>query len=100
MVVEAWEICLNTTSIAMQDVSHRITQWVVLVGGLYSIVYGLTARTFSFHSRAWKPGEERVEFHPQWKHRLLVALGGVVLVFQSLSPRLDLLKKVSILWHR
>ena len=56
---------------------------LILLAAIYSIVYGLTAKTFSFRSRAWRPGDERVEFKPQTRDRLLLVFVGLCLAIVS-----------------
>ena len=53
--------------------------------GIYSIVYGLTAKTFRFRSRSFTL-EEPSEFAPKWQHRALLVFLGVCLVIFSLLP--------------
>ena len=70
-------------------VSSELTRKEILSGaglalGLYSIVHGLIAETLAFRSKAWKPGEEKVEFAPNWKDRLLIVFGGFCVAVVSL----------------
>jgi hypothetical protein len=57
--------------------------------GVYSIVYGLTAKTFSFRSRSFT-FEEPSKFIPKWQHRALVVFSGVCMVIFSLLSLLGL----------
>jgi|HubBroStandDraft_2_1064218.scaffolds.fasta_scaffold895854_2 hypothetical protein len=60
--------------------------------GVYSIVYGLVAKTFSFRSRSFT-FEEPSKFVPRWQDRALVVFGGVVVVIFSL------LQLLGLHWH-
>jgi hypothetical protein len=81
------------TIVAAGELRKELGSGVILVAAIYSIVYGLTAKTFSFRSRAWKPGEERVEFRPQTKDRLLIVFVGLFFVIVSVLS-------LSALWRR
>lgn len=79
--------------VAAVELRRELGSGVILLVAIYSIVYGLTAKTFSFRSRAWKPGEERVAFKPQTKDRLLIVLVGLFFVIVSVLS-------LSALWRR
>jgi hypothetical protein len=79
--------------VAAGDFRKELGSGVILLVAIYSVVYGLTAKTFSFRSRAWKPGEERVEFKPQTKDRLLIVFVGLVFLIVSVLS-------LSALWRR
>jgi hypothetical protein len=68
----------------------RVFPALFLLLGIYSIVHGLMARKFSFRSRGGKIGEERVEFSPRWKDRLLVVFAGLCVAIVSLIEFLGL----------
>ena len=55
-----------------------------LIFAIYIIIYGVTSKSFSFRSKGWRPGEERVEFKPNWRQRLLVVFPGILLAIDSL----------------
>ena len=79
--------------VATVELRRELGSGAILLVAIYSIVYGLTAKTFSFRSRAWKPGEERVAFKPQTKDRLLIVLVGLFFVIVSVLS-------FSALWRR
>ena len=79
--------------VAAVELRRELGSGVILLVAIYSIVYGLTAKTFSFRSRAWKPGEGRVAFKPQTKDRLLIVLVGLFFVIVSVLS-------LSALWRR
>ena len=84
---------MNGTITSTGELRKELGSGVILVAAIYSIVYGLTAKTFSFRSRAWRPGEERVEFKPQTKDRLVIVfLGLLIAIVSGLS--------LSALWRR
>jgi H+/Cl- antiporter ClcA len=64
--------------------------WFGVAAGIYSIAYGLIARQFSFRSRAWWPGQERVKFTPKWYDRTLIVFVGLIVAIVSLCEILGL----------
>ena len=79
--------------VAAVELRKELGSGAMLLIAICSIVYGLAAKTFSFRSRAWKPGEERVAFKPQTKDRLLIVFVGLILVIVSVLS-------LSALWRR
>jgi hypothetical protein len=79
-----------TTSAGLQK---EIVSGFGLAAGIYSIVHGLLAKKFAFRSKAWKPGEEKVEFEPSWKDRLLIVFVGVCVAVVSLYSLVGLTRQ-------
>jgi hypothetical protein len=73
-----------------EGLRKEIISGLFLTAGIYSIVHGLTAEKFAFRSKAWKPGEEKSEFVPGWKDRLLIVFVGIVVGAVSLYSLLTL----------
>ena len=76
-----------------EGLRKEIISGLFLAAGIYSVVHGLTAEKLAFRSKGWKPGEEKREFVPSWKDRLLIVFVGVVVAVSSLYSLLTLARR-------
>jgi hypothetical protein len=56
----------------------------LLVAGIWTSVYGLTAAQITFRSVGWLPGQEKERLTPRWYHRLFIASVGLFIAISAL----------------
>ena len=81
----------NLVGFSAVPVLNKLTAALGLAIGIYSVVYGSIAKTFSFRSRSFT-FEEPSRFVPKWQDRALVVFGGLCLVGFSLLQLLRSLR--------
>ena len=64
--------------------SNNLIWCGMLLAGLWTAVYGLTAGKITFRSLGWLPGQEKERIKPKWYHRLFIVSVGAFIAISAL----------------